>query len=46
MTGQNKDDAMLQQLSDGVRINNERKKNVMNTKGEWNYVHVLHVAVE
>ena len=46
VTGQFRNDAMLRQVSEAVRINREGKKNVMNNKSEWNYVHVPHVEVE
>ena len=46
VSGQFRNDAMLRQISEAVRINREGKKNVMNDKCEWNYVHVPHVAVE
>ena len=46
VTGQFRNDATLQQISEAVRINREGKKNVMNDKSECNYVHVPHAAVE
>ena len=46
VTGQFRNDAMLRQISEAVKINREGKKNVMNDKCEWKYVHVPHVAVE
>ena len=37
-----RNDAMLGQISEAVRINREGKKNAMNDKRKWNYVHVPH----
>ena len=45
-TGQFRNDAMLRQISEAVRINREDKSNVMSTKNEWNYVTVLQVTIE
>ena len=44
--GQFKDDAMLRQISEVVMINKEGKENIMNSKNEWNYINLPHVAVE
>ena len=44
--GQFKDDAMLRQISEAVMINKEGKENIMNSKNEWNYINLPHVAVE
>ena len=46
VTGQFKNDAMLWQVSEEVKINREEKRNVMNSKNEWNYINLPHVAVE
>ena len=46
VTGKFRNDAVLRQVYEAVRINREGKKNVMNSKSEWNYVPVPHVAVE
>ena len=44
--GQFKDDAMLRQILEAVMINNEGKETIMNSKNEWNYINLPHVAVE
>ena len=46
VTGHLENDAMLQQDSEAVMINNEGKRNVINRKNEWNYINLPHVAVE
>ena len=44
--GKFKDDAMLRQISEAVMINKEGKENIMNSKNEWKYINLPHVAVE
>ena len=46
VTGQFKNDAMLRQVSEAVKINREGKRNCVNSKNEWNYMNLLHMGVE
>ena len=46
VTGQFKNERILQQVLETVMINKEGKENVMNSKNEWNYITLPRVAVE
>ena len=46
VTGKFRNDAMLRQISEAVRINREGKKNVINSKSKWNCINVSDLAVE
>ena len=38
-------DAMLRQISEGVKINNVDEESLMNSKNERNYFQILHAVV-
>ena len=46
VTGQYRNDAMLRQIAEAVRINNSNVDNRINNKAEWNLVLFLTVRVD
>ena len=46
VTGYYKNDAMLRQISEAVRIEETEEAELINTKDEWNYVTFPRVAVD
>ena len=46
ITGIYKNDAMLRQISEAVRINNTPQEQLINNRTEWNYVQFPRVLVD
>ena len=46
ITGNYRNDAMLRQISEAVRINNTPCENLINNRTEWNYVQFPRVLVD
>ena len=46
VTGMYKDDAMLRQIAEAVRINGSTATALMNNKTEWNYVNIPRMVIE
>ena len=46
VTGYYKNDAMLRQISEAVRIEETKEAELINTKEEWHYVTFPRVAVD
>ena len=45
VTGVYSNDAMLRQISEGVKVNNVDEDSLMNSKNEWNYFHISRAVV-
>ena len=45
VTGVYSNDAMLRQISEGVKINNEDEDSLMNSNNEWNYFQIPRAVV-
>ena len=45
VTGVYSNDAMLRQISEGVKINNVDEDSLMNSKNEWNYFQIPRAVV-
>ena len=45
LTGSYSNDAMLRQISEGVRIDQVPEGPLMNSKNEWNYIRVPRAVV-
>ena len=46
VTGVYFNDAMLTQISEGIKINNEDEDSLINSKNEWNYFHIPRAEVK
>ena len=45
VTGVYPNDAMLRQISEGIKINNVDEDSLMNSKNEWNYFQIARAVI-